>query len=87
MPELIELIAAVAVLTETLKALVRKFVVEITKALKVILASVSSVGVVAYYAIDTETIFNLDLVWIGAQVIAASVFGYKIAMKFRANSK
>ena len=87
MPGLVELIAAVAVVTEALKAMVRKFMPEITKPLKVILAGISSVGVVAYYAIQTETVFNLDLVWLGAQVIVASVFGYKIAMKFRPNNK
>jgi len=85
--DLVTMIAAVAVVTEFLKAALRKIGVDPTQTMKVVLAVVGSIGVVAYFAVQTGTPFTVDLLWILVQVIAGSVFGYKIAMKFRAKPK
>ncbi len=87
MPDLFVMVAAVAVVTEFLKATLRRFGVEPTQAVKVVLAVIGSICVIVYFTIQTGTPFSLNLIWLLIQLIAASVFGYKIAMKFRAKKE
>lgn len=83
MPGIPEMVAAVVVVTEFLKATLRKVGIDVTQPIKVIMAVIGSIGVVVYFAVQTGTPFSLDLVWTLAQLIAAAVFGYKVAMKFK----
>lgn len=83
MPDLAVMIAAVPIVTEFLKALLRRFGAVLNEAWKIGLACFGSVCVVGYYAITTETALSIGLVWILIQVMAGAVFGYKIVMKFR----
>lgn len=85
--DLVQMIAAVAVVTEFLKAALRKIGVDPTQTMKIVLAVVGSIGVVVYFAVQAQAPLDINLLWTLVQVIAGSVFGYKIAMKFRAKPK
>jgi hypothetical protein len=77
-----EMLAITVAVTEFFKkAAFSLFKVEIKARAAVVLAVLTSLGVVIYKAVETGTAVNLALVPLAIQVIIGSTIGYSIATK------
>lgn len=84
MPGIVALVAAVAVVTQFIKKAINNSNFGILKRIiiqkkgAVILAVLTSFGVVIFYALKTGTPINFDLLVLGGEVAIAATMGYSL---------
>lgn len=87
MPGIIALVAAVAVVTQFIKKAINSSTIGFLKKIiiekkgAVVLAVITSFGVVVFYALKTGTPIDMNLLILGGEVAIAATMGYSILTK------